>query len=995
MAREIASNTEQAEVRDDFFDHQSGAFFRKVDWLTFFITFAIAFGVYVYTLSPTVSLEDSGELAVASDYLGVPHPPGYPIWTLVTWFFQWVFHFDSYNGSPNPAWAVGLASAFFGALAAAIIALLVSRSGADILRGLAKETRILGRETESAICLSCGISGGLLLAFSSVLWSQSTIVEVYSLNAFFLALLLILIYRWMCRPQDDKILYATAFIFGLGLTNHQSLLFLVLALLTGLWFRDRRLFRDALSLGFILIAVYLWYSASKINVAGSAEALRDKQVKVAVGFVFLFAPLVFLIMQRSLFTEWKRVLIVFGLLALGVSFYAYMPVASEQNPPMNWGYPRTTEGFMHALTRGQYEKISPMATLRQYGQNQTLFFRQLWAIILNPGGYNSVVAQFTWILSLFVLVPFAFLRKITRQSRAWIWATLTAFLSMTVIFIVFQNPQLDVQTLFIGRVQYIQAHAVFALWISYGLMFALVFLESRAGWLLRQPATICVLLLPLVPILRNAYDKEFVRIIGGCEQNGHTFGWQFGNWQLRGVNGIEDDLRHWLSPDEFEKEWADYPTPGYPPEMGTNAIFFGGTDPGRFVPTYMIYSAKVRRDVFLITQNALADNTYMNVMRDLMGNDIWIPSQQDSNLAFQQYVRDVQEGRIPPGAEVSFKDGRVSVQGVQGVMMINGILAQMIFEHNKYKHPFYVEESYVIPWMYPYLEPHGLIMKINPEPLPGLTPKMVENDRKFWAWYKEYLTSNPKFRRDVVARKTFSKLRSAIAGLYAARRMMPEAEEAFTQAIDLYPLSPEANFRLAELYMQQRKFTQAKELIQNFLKLDKDNDKVESFLNQIVGAETSENRRMQLEAQLSGGGATLDAIFELSDVYLQLNMQGSFEQLMRRLLEQPGVPENVYMEIGQRCANAGRIDLLGLALEKYLAVQPNNDRAWFDYAAVKTMAGRQEEAISALTRAVQLGGEPIRKIAREDPRLEPLRSLPEYQKLIPAPRALSLPRLGL
>ena len=65
MAREIASNTEQAEVRDDFFDHQSGAFFRKVDWLTFFITFAIPFGVYVYTLSPTVSLEDSGELAVA------------------------------------------------------------------------------------------------------------------------------------------------------------------------------------------------------------------------------------------------------------------------------------------------------------------------------------------------------------------------------------------------------------------------------------------------------------------------------------------------------------------------------------------------------------------------------------------------------------------------------------------------------------------------------------------------------------------------------------------------------------------------------------------------------------------------------------------------------------------------------------------------------------------------------------------------------------------
>jgi len=319
----------------------------------------------------------------------------------------------------------------------------------------------------------------------------------------------------------------------------------------------------------------------------------------------------------------------------------------------------------------------------------------------------------------------------------------------------------------------------------------------------------------------------------------------------------------------------------------------------------------------------------------------------------------------------------------------------MIFEHNKYKHPFYVEESYVIPWMYPYLEPHGLIMKINPEPLPSLTPEMVSNDHKFWEWYKERLTSNPKFRRDVVACKTFSKLRSAIAGLYAARRMMPEAEEAFLQAIDLYPLSPEANFRLAELYMQQRKFTQARELIENFLKLDKDNDKVQSFLNQITGAETAENKRIQLEAQLSGGGASLETIFELSQVYLQLNMQGSFEQLMRRLLEQPGVPENVYMEIGQRCAQANRIDLLGLALEKYLALQPNNDRAWFDYAAVKAVTGKPQEAMAALAKAVQLGGEPIRDIARKDPRLEPLRNLPEYQKLVPAPRSLSLPSFGL
>ena len=72
----------------NFLDRQTGPFFRRVDWMAFWLTFLISFGVYFYTMGPTVTLEDSGELAVASDYLGVPHPPGYPIWTLLTWFFQ-------------------------------------------------------------------------------------------------------------------------------------------------------------------------------------------------------------------------------------------------------------------------------------------------------------------------------------------------------------------------------------------------------------------------------------------------------------------------------------------------------------------------------------------------------------------------------------------------------------------------------------------------------------------------------------------------------------------------------------------------------------------------------------------------------------------------------------------------------------------------------------------------------------------------------------------
>ena len=977
--------------REAFFDRQTGPFFRKIDWGAFWFTFAVAFGGYCYTLAPTVTLEDSGELAVASDYMGVPHPPGYPIWSLVTWFFQWIFGWVRYYGQPNPAWSVGLCSAFFGALASALLALVVSRSGADILRGLRRETEVLGYSTESMLCWAAGVVGGLLFAFSPVLWSQAVIVEVYALNAFFMVMIIVLTYRWMCRPKEDYLLYVAAFLFGLGLTNHQALVFIAPGLLAAIWFRDRQLFRDSLAGLFIVVAAYLFFKASQMKGQLPPEALRTKSLMSALGLLFLLSPVGLFLIERKLWTEWKRVLLIALLAVLGLSFYAYLPFSSEQNPPINWGYPRTQEGFMHALTRGQYEKIDPVANFKNAVSRPGHFMALLNAIIFDPRDYTSVVAQFTWALALFTILPLFFYFKIGRPARNWMMTTFITFVSLTVVFIVFQYPQLDVQTLFIGRVQYIQAHAIFALWIAYGLMFGLAWLETllRGRGIAKYAGLVAALLLPLVPVLRNWYDDTYVRIVGGAEQNGHDFGWQFGAWELAGAQQILKELK----PGE-----PTLPNPAYPPEMETNAIFFGGTDPGRFVPTYMIYCAKVRSDVYLITQNALADNTYMSVMRDLYGDTIWIPSQQDSNFAFQKYVEDVQAGRIPPGADVQFENGRVSVQGVQGVMMINGILCRMIFEANKHKHAFYVEESYVIPWMYPYLTPHGLIMKLEKEPLSGLSPEIVKNDRDFWDWYVRRLMGNERFLRDVVARKTFSKLRGAIAGIYAFRRMYDEAEYAFRQAIELYPLSPEANFRMADVYMQQRRFGDARTLIEKFLKLDPGNDKVGEFLNQIKDTEQADARRVELESAFSQGRGELNAAMELAALYRRLNLDGQFQGLTMSILNDSNVPPNVYLAVAKLYADAKRMDLLGVALERYLAREPSNPRVWIDLAAVHVALQRTNEAIESVRRAVETGGEAARDIVRKDNRFDPIREMPAFKTLVPPIQAnlpMNLPNLPM
>ncbi|HPT16603.1 MAG TPA: DUF2723 domain-containing protein, partial [Kiritimatiellia bacterium] len=684
-----------AQTQESFLDNATGAFFRRSDWWSFWTVLLASFAVYFYTLAPTLTLEDSGELAVASDYLGVPHPPGYPIWTLVTWFFQWIFHWVTYNGHPNPAWSVGLASAVAGAAACALLALLVSRSGADLLRSIPALTDKIGFRTENLLCAAAGVSGGLLLAFSPVLWSQSVIVEVYSLNAMFQMGVLLLIYMWMCRPKNDALLYVAAFLFGLGLTNHQTLLFLGLALAVAVLMKDANQFRDFAIAAALVGVVFVFAAKGYALFASAAE-------KAAPGFdsnlwkwsqgpsttpfwIYNFLFLAIPIALAFVLPHGRTVCTTILLAELGVAFYMYLPFASEQNPPMNWGYPRTWEGFMHAVTRGQYEAIVPtdvfsekfiqqlgmyLTDLRNQfslpvavlgflpfcswglvlgGKRRSAFplalglvlvsvalivletlgwagAESLYRLLIGPvlllagWGFFTLLALFLkkqvadlhgyalgtkiiiWgffaavalgllfvdVMSLKALfkgelsfagkaffggvvagpplaVALAWTLSNSRfqldsdlgvSQQRWLITSVIGFISVSVIFLIFQNPQLDIQNLFIGRVQFIQSHALYSLWLGYGILLSVAWLERMLGRRALYPALLVGLLLPVILLWQNGYDEDQLQIVGGAEQNGHSYGWQFGNWSLQGVAGIQEDFRHWY-PDEaeFAQQW--------------------------------------------------------------------------------------------------------------------------------------------------------------------------------------------------------------------------------------------------------------------------------------------------------------------------------------------------------------------------------------------------------------------------------------------------------
>jgi hypothetical protein len=161
--------------------------------------FIAALVLYTSSFAPTVSAGDSGELIVAAHHLGVPHPPGYPLWCLVGFVFSRLVEIGSV------AWRTNLLSAILGAGAAAGVTLLLLR-----------------RRMRWWIA----VTGGLLFAVSGTVWSQAIITEVYTLAALACVTFLILLDRCAMSPTPGRVATA-AFVFGLGMASHPSTILLV------------------------------------------------------------------------------------------------------------------------------------------------------------------------------------------------------------------------------------------------------------------------------------------------------------------------------------------------------------------------------------------------------------------------------------------------------------------------------------------------------------------------------------------------------------------------------------------------------------------------------------------------------------------------------------------------------------------------------------------------------------------------------------------------
>jgi len=200
----------------------------------------LVFGLYLFTLFPAMApYRDSGEMATVIHTLGVPHPPGYPLYALSGKVFASLFPLG------NVAYRANVLSALASALTILFLYLGIRKYFLKFnSAGLA-------------------LAAVLIFATSYLQWYLSLVSEMYTINTFFAALLFYIYTKWE-EARELKYIYLFCFISGMGLGNRMDLLLIMP--------------------GFLL--VFLFYGrVSKISTLGTCA------ITFLLGFsVFLYLP---------------------------------------------------------------------------------------------------------------------------------------------------------------------------------------------------------------------------------------------------------------------------------------------------------------------------------------------------------------------------------------------------------------------------------------------------------------------------------------------------------------------------------------------------------------------------------------------------------------------------------------------------------------------------------------------------------------------------------
>lgn len=366
------------------------------------LLFLAALVLYLSTMAPGLTWEneggDGGDFLAAAHTWGIPHPTGYPTYMVLLRTFSEVVWFG------NEASRANLFSALAGA---ATVPLFFLASRKLLLRLPVADTR--GRTLPFAVA----VVTALAFATSNLHWSQSTITEVYTLNALFVSLFtwLALIARAAIERGESALAIRTglALLLGVAFGNHVTVSFVAVPF--GIWIYWPLIKRDA----------------------------------------------------RSVLTEWQPVL---GLLA-GLSIYLYAPIASAQDPALNWFFPDSFSGFRSMASASIYQPYA-------FGLAPEFLDERLAA------AFDLLLTQFTLLGAVLAVVGVTVLWG---RLRGFAVAGIGSFTALVIYTSAYNS--------FDSYVFLIPAFIVFGLWASVGLLNLAVSLVrlaegANSGWIVQH-----------------------------------------------------------------------------------------------------------------------------------------------------------------------------------------------------------------------------------------------------------------------------------------------------------------------------------------------------------------------------------------------------------------------------------------------------------------------------------------------------------------------------